>query len=206
MRWPRELMLVGAVALLAASAHAQVTVESVQTGDMEVLLSAGIYLNKGSTLRRQWIIVRNASMPADLPTPVGVRAVFEPNRLSGSYRYEAEYTLDIREPVSAVEVRFLVFDVWGDFMKILIANEITDFPPGATRLLKGIWALPSEADAARVNTSIGYVARVRTKAGRIIEADRAAVLAEARKISRRLSESDIEPKPDPGSLPHLGPK
>jgi HD-like signal output (HDOD) protein len=41
-----------------------------------------------------------------------------------------------------------------------------------------------------------FARRVRTQAGQVVNADLAAVLAEATKFSKKLTLADLEPKPD----------
>jgi hypothetical protein len=66
-------------------------------------------------------------------------------------------------------------------------------------------SLVNEEDAVSENemsehyASIAYIARVRTADGRVIEADPAAAVAEARKFSKKFTPLDLEPKP-PASL------
>lgn len=179
-----------------ATVHAQsisVTRESgggVQTN----LFGYGTILNKDSTLSREWITVHDQLLPADLEGTVGVRTVYESGRVSGSYFYEAKYTIKAKEPLTAIDVRFLVFDVWGNHIRTLVATQLVDISAGVSKAFNGKWNLFSENEASDYFASVAYISRVRTKAGRVIEGNRAAVLTEAKKFARKLTEEDLEPK------------
>jgi hypothetical protein len=119
--------------------------------------------------------------------------LYVPDRVRGEYRYQANLSLDVREPLSAVEVRFLTFDVWGQHVRTLKMDEVVDINVGK-KDLTGEWRLYSENECSEYYASIGYVSRARTKAGRVLEADPSAVIQEARKFSKKFTEADLEPK------------
>ncbi len=164
-------------------------------GSLKTELGYGIVLNAQSSLTREWITIHDASFPADIVDTVGVRTKYESGRVSGSYMYEASYIITSREALTAVDIRFLLFDVWGNHIRTLVASELVDYDPAQTRGFSGKWNLFSENEASEYYASIAYIARVRTKEGRVIEGNRNAALAEARKFSRKFTEDDLEPKP-----------
>ena len=195
----RELSIAGAILLAVSSntiAAQSVTKES--GGSIKTELAYGIVLNKESSLTREWITVHDSSLPADISGTVGVKTIYESGERysSGSYKYSAEYTITTKEALSAVEVRFLTFDIWGDHSRNLSATDIIDMDAGGTKKFDGKWNVYSENEVSEYYASIAYIAQVRTKSGRVIKADPKVVLEQARKFSKKFVEGDLEPKPE----------
>ena len=180
-RVPTVAILVSA-AVAATTSFGATTITTTDGGSIQTNLIANIVLNKESSLRREWVAVHDDTMPVDLVGTPGVTTIYESGgaRYSrGDYRYKATYAVRVSEPVVAIEVRFIAFDVWGDRTRALTATDIQDFAPGDYPL-DAEWSLYSENEASEHYASIGYVATVRTKAGEIYRADVDAVTDAAR--------------------------
>lgn len=161
-------------------------------GSIRTELGHGIVLNDGSTLTREWIAVDSPSLPAHFVSTPGVVTRYEQDRLRGSYEYNADMSVNVTTPLSAIEIKFITFDVWGTHRKSLSLTEIKDIAIG-TIAFSGQWSIFSENEASEYYASIAYIARVRTIDGRVLEADIGPVLAEAKKFSAKFTESDLEP-------------
>lgn len=170
------------------------TVSRTDGGPITTHLGYGIAVAKDSTLKREWIAVHTPTFPADLDGTPGIGTSYVRKEYSGDYRYRAAFNLTVRQPIQAVRVVFLTFDVWGNHVRTLSFEEVADTPAGQKKL-NGEWALLSENDVEKHYASIGYVARVRLADGRVIEAPTEAVIEEARKFSAKFSPADLEPKP-----------
>lgn len=177
-------------------AAGQVSVTRGSAGSIRTQLGYGIVLNKASSLEREWVTVNNSGVPAQLVGAVPLTTAFKSEGYSGAYSYMAEYEIDAKEPLSAVEVKFLTFDVWGEHQRTLSGNDIMDLTAGRTKLA-GQWRMVSENEASEYYASIAYVARVRTKAGRVIVADVAPVIAEAKKFSEGFNPAVLDATPTP---------
>ena len=177
------------------------TVTRAPGGSIQTVLGFGYVLAKGSSLNREWIAVHDASMPAKFDGTPGLTTVYERGGQysNGEYRYRSKFTLATSDDVQAVEVRFLAFDVWGEHMQTFRCEEVADMSTGSAKPVTGEWRLFSENDAEKFYASIGYVSRVRLKSGRVVTAEDAPVVEEARKFSAKFSATDLEPpKPTPG--------
>lgn len=190
-----SVAVLGLVATAYAAPQGAVTFTRESGGSVQTKLSSNIIVNKDSTLTREWITMHDPSMPVDLVGTVGVTTKYVRDRLHGEYQYEAAFSIDATTPVSAIEVRFLTFDVWGQHVRNLVFDEISDIQVG-TRDFKGQWRLYSENDCSRHYASIAYISRVRTRDGRVLEADPAPVVEEARKFAKKFTAADLEPKPE----------
>jgi hypothetical protein len=162
-------------------------------GIMRTDLGYGIALNKESTLKREGIAIIDSRLPATLNDSARVITTYERE----NYHYVGMVSVTAREALTAFEVRFLVFNVFGDRVSVLSTTQIADVPAGATKTFLPKWTIYSENEAEEHYASIGFVARVRTQAGKVIDADLTPVLAEARRFSRKLTEADLAPKPAP---------
>lgn len=165
-------------------------------GSVQTKLSDQIVLNKGSALQREWIAVNNGSLPVQLVQTPGVTTIYEREGRysSGGYEYKVDFNILVAEPITAIEVRFLTFNIWGERERVLSLTEILDFGVG-THKLTGSWSLYSENEASEFYASIAYVARVRTASGKIVTADLDPILAEARKFNAKFSEAELDREP-----------
>lgn len=132
-------------------------------------------------------------VPVDLLGTVGVSTIYERDSISGNFRYAAIFSVQLAEPISALEVRFLLFDVWGNHIRTLSLTEVADI--SSTKSIEGKWNLFSENEAEEYYASIAYVARVRTRAGKVFEADPTPVIEEAKRFSKKFSAEGLEPNP-----------
>jgi hypothetical protein len=136
------------------------------------------------------------NMLVDFVRPAGIKTVYVSRNYTGDYNYSTQFELSTKEAISAVEVRFLVFDIWGQHRRTLVGTEVLDLAAKATKSFNFDWNLFSESEAAQHYASIAYVSRVRTQDGRILSANTKFVLDQARKFSAKFSETDLEPTKD----------
>lgn len=165
-------------------------------GPISTGLGYGIVLNSQSTLSREWISATDNTLPVSFDSVVGIRTVYKPggNYSSGSYQYTAAIPITATDTISAIEIRFLAFDIWGELIRSLSDTEVEDILPGK-HVFEPSWNVFSENEASEYYASIAYIARVRTRAGRVLEGDRDAIVTEARKFSKGFTPADLDPKP-----------
>lgn len=175
---------------LARPSAATVTRDS--GGTIQTDLGRGVVLNKNSSLTREWIAVHDPALPVKLIGTPGVRTVYVPNRVSGEYQYTARSSVEIKEPIVALSIKFLLFDVWGNHIKTLLLSEVRDMKSATD--VSGDWRVYSENEVSEFYASIAYISHVRTQSGRVIEGAIEPVLTEARKFSRKFTAESLEPK------------
>jgi len=164
-------------------------------GSITTNLGYGIAVAKDSTLHREWMTIHDSAFPADLDGTVGVTTVYESKQYGGDYKYRANFTIRARASLRAFEVKFLVFNVWGEHVKTLSSEDVVDIAEGAAHTVKSNWQLLSENEVGQHYASIAYVARVRLEDGRIVNASTAVPIAEALKFTDRFTEADLETAP-----------
>ncbi len=91
-------------------------------------------------------------------------------------------------------MRFLLFDVWGSHVQTLSAVEVRDLMPLQCHSDEYRWAMSNEAEGREHHASIGYIARVRTQRGIVLNADNSLVLREAQRLMESFTEGYLEPK------------
>jgi len=178
--------------IFASATLAEQQVTKTSGGSIQTELGYGIVLNKESTLTREWITIHDDSLPVDIEGTTGVNTSYGDRK----YQYNAEYIIKTKEAISAVEVRFLTFDIWGNNVRNLSATDIQDVKADVTQNFDATWHEYSENRVSEFYASIAYIAQVRTADGRVIKANPEIVLKEARKFSDKFSKSDLEPKPE----------
>ena len=163
---------------------------------MRLDLNYEISLNKDSTLKREWFVVRDDSLPAYIEGNMGIRVQYKQGEIpaSGRYVYNASYVVKAREAITAVEARVIVIDIFGRVIRTLSTTDVFDLPEGQQKLINPSWRIYSESEASEAFASISYVAQVRTQAGKVYEVDRSAVLDQVRKVARKITDSDLDPK------------
>ena len=194
-------LCLGAATLVVCAPPAKAqTTSRTDGGSIQTSLGFGIVLNKSSSLRRVWVTVHDPervgiSLDGDGGGNTGVRTIYEAGDsryARGEYQYEASASVSpVAEPISAFEVRYIVFDIWGDRIKTLSATEIVDMVPGAKQSFEWNWRLFSENEASEYYASLGYVAQVRTASGVVIRANTDYILERAREFSSEITESDL---------------
>ncbi len=179
---------------MSSNSTSSVRIASISGGSIQTNLDYGIVLNKDSTLQRKWITVHDEQFLIDFSNPAGISVVYEKatDYAAGGFKFRSNYTVVVRESISAFEVIFLLFDVWGNSTQTLSADEILDLESSSSREFEAEWNIFSENDASAFYASIAYVSKVRKKSGLVFKKDPAPILLEARKFSDKFSEADLD--------------
>lgn len=93
----------------------------------------------------------------------------------------------------AFEVRFLLFDVWGDHMQTLSATKVSDLNGQMPLGEAGSWRA-WENDVSELLTVVSFPARVRTADGRTWNYDPVRLLREVERIKVKLTEKELSPE------------
>lgn len=190
----RNGTLVAVAALvMAAPSYAQIEISRAPGGPAVTNLGMGIAVNKGSTLQREWLTVNIAEAPAKLEA-VGIKTTY----VGREYAFEQAGRLTVAEPLAAVELRFMLFDVWGEHLKTLSNTEIRDLRPNVPLELSttGTWRA-WETEVSEYLTAVGFIARTRTIDGRVWAADLAAVRRQVEAGRLAVTEEALAPKAEP---------
>ena len=133
--------------------------------------------NAGSSVNRQWIIVNDESLPVELTSFQVIP------RLGTRFRgFSIEYSINSGQPISALEVRFIPFDIWGTPSRPMSATHIQDISAGS-QAFSSEWSSITESAVSRHFVMIGYIAQIRLNSGEIVKANLNEVIEEARRLS-----------------------
>ena len=167
-----------------------VTTASGTGGSMRTEMHGIPLLNEGSTLMRDWVVIHDDRLPVDFDGTPGVTTLY--NVSDRSYRYGAQATLTASELATAVNARFITFDVFGEHVSTLGATEIVDLTPGDPRTFDWEWRA-GDNDASRHFASIAFIARVRTADGQVYTADYETILCVAELFALAATVADLDP-------------
>ncbi|APE43619.1 hypothetical protein BOO69_09490 [Sulfitobacter alexandrii] len=175
------ILFVGAVSI---PAHSD-TIRGKGTS-MNVDAGYGIKINRYSSLDREWIIVNDPSLPVSMEEITPRTVIADRNWI-----HEITYRLKVDKPVSAIEVRFIPFDIWGEKSQTLTSTTIADHSAGEVRST-GRWRILSDAEAKEHFALVGYVARIKLVTGEILRADEGAVVSVAQEFSGDFTTGDLD--------------
>jgi hypothetical protein len=143
-------------------------------------------------LRHRWILVQDSTFGVVFTDASGIRTDLSD--------YVGDIYLRSLEGVRAVEVRALVFDIWGDDMGYLSTTLLAEHRSGDTWDLHPRWS-GEGASTAEHRTSIVWIHRVMFDDESILESDTAPVAA----AWAHVTGSTLERLPDESLRRAVGP-
>jgi hypothetical protein len=167
-------------------------VEELGGGSVVTNLGYGIQVNKGSSLQRRWFVINDQSCPVRL-SGAGINAVYQSSSDSGDYKYKPAGLANAVEPIAAFEVRFLIFDLWGQHIRTLSDTEVSDLSGQIALKDTGSWTA-WENDVSEILTVVSFVARVKRPDGTVWEYDPSSLLQQVENIEVKLTEKELTPE------------
>lgn len=163
--------------------------------------------NPRSGLIREKIAVHDKSMPVDFMGNPTVRAVYKKSDSGkfsdGQYLYRASAMVTSNQDVSATEIRFVLFDIWGNHTATLSKLLVEDVKKGESSAFDAEWetwsSLYPVTECLKYSTSVAFIARAKAKDNRVIEANLGNIMQEVRKLYRGLSPDSLQPTPEPAN-------
>ena len=119
---------------------------------------SGVKINKGSSLKRESVLFNDPAAPVQI-TSHGTSIKFEDR----GFVFSGKTGIEVNQAIVAVQVRTILFDIFGQHMKNLANTESKDLPNGKAEL-EGQWRA-FENDVSELLTTVTYVARVRLADG-----------------------------------------
>ena len=150
----------------------------------------GISFNQKSSLQRETILLNVPSCPVQISA----------SSLTFSYadrgfQYKGRTTFQTQNPVSAVEIRYIVYDVFGDHLRNLSNTEAQDFAAG-DHVVEGTWNVLRENDVGEHLTTVAYVAKVRLADGKVWTFQLEPLVAALRSLNLE-QKMEVEDRPSP---------
>lgn len=167
-------------------------VEELSGGSVVTNFGYGIQVNKGSSLQRRWYVINDPSCPVQL-SAAGISTVYRSSSIGGEYKYKATGVAATREKITGFEVRYLLFDVWGEHTRTLSDTEVSDLKGQIALKDTGSWRT-WENEVSEIFTVVTFVARVRKPDGAVWEYDTQSLLQRVEKIKVTLTEKELTPE------------
>ncbi len=113
------------------------------------------------------------------------------------YAFVPVGTLTPSEPLSAIEVRYVLYGVFGTRIKTLSGTEVRDLPAGAEYSLAdtGTW-YAFENEVSDFLTVVSFVANARTATGKVWRFSDKKIGDEIAKLNLKVSAGALEPTKD----------
>ena len=172
--------------------EARMQVHEEDGGSVAVRTANGM-LNQDSSLKRKWYAIDDKNSPVSLDH-AGVFCRFDEKE-------KVQYLLPVgtvspKQSVSAVEVRYLLFDVWGERFRTLSVTRLTDSSTSIDLGDNRRWPV-SQSEVSQFLTVVAFVARVQTEGGRIWKFDADRILAQIRALGKNVRSSELAPDEQP---------
>lgn len=166
-----------------------IIVETADGGSVVTELGYDIKLNKNSTLHRSWVVLNDPTCPVQL-YEAGINTRYGDRE----YNYVQVGTAETSESITALEVRYLLYDVFGEHMQTLSATKITELSANGSLALEDIGAWRAwENDVSNLLTVVAFVAQVRTGDGKIWRYQDKKIGEELNKIQLKVTIGTLDP-------------
>jgi hypothetical protein len=130
-------------------------------GGSVALRTATGFLNQDSTLKRTWYVIDDTSSPVRLERAGVTIRLDEKERIQ---YFVPIGTLAPKGAISAVEVRYLLFNIWGERLRTLSLTRLADSSTHIDLRAGNDWPA-LELEASQLVTVVAFVARVRMADG-----------------------------------------
>ncbi len=176
------------VAVAQSKANAEFQVHQ-EDGGSVVVKTVGGYLNQESSLKRTWYVIDDPAAPAGLDR-AGVFPHFDEKEKT-QYLVPVG-TVSPKEAISAVEVRYVLFDVWGDHLRTIAVTRLIDSSTHVELRQSHEW-LALDSEVAQLVSAVAFVARVRTADGDVWSYDANRLAARINGLGLNVGVADLLP-------------
>ncbi|HEY3568241.1 MAG TPA: hypothetical protein VGP73_09940 [Thermoanaerobaculia bacterium] len=163
----------------------------VDGGSVTTDLGYSIKVNGKSTLRRKWLVINDSSCPMQL-CEAGVNISFG----NQQYYFVQVGGLSSSEAISAFEIRYALYDVFGRHLKTLSTLSVVDMPAGHTGGLSESRWRAWENEVSALHTVIAFVAHVRGQSGRLWRFREKQISDQLTRIDLLVSSGALDPTKD----------
>jgi len=194
MRFHRALALAVVLFMSISSLVAQVNGDAVlqvreDDGGSVIVRGPNGLLNQSSSLKRKWYAIDDAACTVRL-NRTGIYTKFD--NTQGTYAFVPVGSLTPKQAISAVEVRYILFDVWGQRIRTLSLTKLADSATSVDFRDSSAW--PAwEPEVSNLVTVVAFVARVRTADGAVWTYDKAAMLQQIQTLGVAIAQPDMVP-------------
>jgi len=142
-----------------------------------------VVLNEGSSLEREAVILNDPTCPIQINS---ASISLSYSREDRNFLYKGTSQIESLKSVQALELRHVLFDVFGQHLKNLSNFKVQDFEAGNSEL-SGEWRVYPEGDIGKFLSSVTFIVRVRLEDG-------TQWVADFEKLGTSLSSLELERK------------
>ena len=157
-------------------------------GSIKSQLWPGYQMNGKSSLRRSWFVLNDTSCPVQL-LETGVNTHYRQD----AHEFRNIGTIQTTQSIQAVEIRYIMFDVFGGFMTTLTSTEVADIPKTDSHQIEVVFRRVDESEASELLSVAAFVAQVRAEDGKIWRYDHKAVTEALARIHLKVADVDLNP-------------
>ncbi len=159
-------------------------------GGRAVVRTANGVLNQHSSLRRRWLAVDNLSSPIRL-NGAGLLTRFDEKEQT--HFLVPIGTITPKRAISAIEVRYLLFDIWSQHLRTVALTWLADSSTNVDLRENTRWPAV-EYEASQLVTTVAFAARVRTAEGQVWTFDAEKMLAQIQGLGLSAMAADLTPE------------
>jgi len=149
----------------------------------------GVQVNKGSSLQRSFAIINDAAAPVEL-REVGILTQYADQHFS----FVPAGIAIARDTLAAIEIRFILYNMFGERMRALSLSLIRDIGAGTPVVLRSIGSWDArESDVSGLLTIAAFVSNARTSDGHLWHADERKISDELEKLNLHMYSGVPEP-------------
>lgn len=180
------LLICMASTLALGQTDANLQVNEYDGGSVALRTPTGL-LNQDSTLKRTWYVIDDTNSPVR-PERAGVTT-----RLDEKERIQYFVpvgTVSPKQAISAVEVRYVLFNIWGERLRTLLLTRLADSSTHVDLRAGNDWPA-LELEASQLVTVVAFVARVRMADGQQWTYNAHDMAARIEALGLKAAESDL---------------
>jgi hypothetical protein len=184
--WGTLLLLMGSTFALGQT-DTNLQVSEYDGGSVALRTAIG-FLNQDSTLKRTWYVIDDTSSPVRLDRAGVATRLDEKEKIQ---YFVPLGTLAPKQAISAVEVRYLLFNIWGERLRTLSLTRLADSSTHVDlRFSSNNWPA-LELEASQLVTVVAFVARVRMADGQQWTYDPRDMTARIQSLGVSVGASDL---------------
>jgi hypothetical protein len=122
--------------------------------------------NIKSSLRLEWYVLNDPTCPVQL-IGAGVREYEQMGSYPVTYHYQANIQMQVLESVSAYQVKFHLYNVFGQFLDELVVYEVQDLESKEFYQQEEFFARSADKNQGALLKVIAYITYIRKADGRM---------------------------------------
>ncbi len=160
-----------------------------EDGGSVTVHTAGGFLNQDSSLKRTFYIVDDPNSPATIEHAGIFPRLDEKEKV---HYFLPIGTVAPKQAVSAVEVRYILFDVWGQRLRTLSATRLADSSTHVDFRGSTKW-MALESEFGQLVTVVSFVSRIRTAEGDVWTFDANRMASQIEALGLNVAPPDLNP-------------